>query len=138
MDIITCTYRSLHSVQSRQAFGTQAPILTIQRLIADAGLPKSHQSDLYEHHIELLTEVNRRRSRKKTKRQVQVGGVLTIMDANRATENRKLHEMEKNKTKMEREREEAREREAREKVQQQSLRANDEPIGENVVSDLPD
>ncbi|EED20089.1 hypothetical protein TSTA_033350, partial [Talaromyces stipitatus ATCC 10500] len=91
--------------------------------IVDAGLSKAHQSDLYEHHIELLTEI---------------GGVLTVNDTNPAIENRKLDEMEKNKRRIERERERAREREAREMAQQQSLQAIQEPIDESAVSYLPD
>jgi hypothetical protein len=45
--------------------------------------------------IENLMKLNKRKSIKKTRRQVQVGGVLTVKDANRSIQTRKIEEMKK-------------------------------------------
>ncbi|EED17036.1 hypothetical protein TSTA_020940 [Talaromyces stipitatus ATCC 10500] len=102
--------RPLHGVRSRQDSGIQAPFPTIRRGAEHSKFtnnrisltPEGHP--IFEESVNRLTEVNWRRSRKKTKRQVQVGGVLTVKDANRYIENRKIDEMAKNKKRIERER----------------------------------
>jgi hypothetical protein len=56
--------------------------------IFDGSLTQAHVKEQQQAQIDRLQTLNQRKSAKKTKRQVQIGGVLTVQDANRAIKKR--------------------------------------------------
>lgn len=63
--------------------------------IFDGSLTQAHIKDQQQAQIERLQTLNARKSAKKSKRQVQVGGILTVKDANRAIKKRATAEEKK-------------------------------------------
>ncbi|EED11888.1 conserved hypothetical protein [Talaromyces stipitatus ATCC 10500] len=63
--------------------------------IFDGSLTQAHLKDQQQAQIERLQTLNERKSAKKTKRQVQIGGILTVKDANRAIKKRATAEEKK-------------------------------------------
>ncbi|EED12015.1 hypothetical protein TSTA_000870, partial [Talaromyces stipitatus ATCC 10500] len=63
--------------------------------IFDGSLTQAHIKDQQQEQIDRLQTLNERKSAKKTKRQVQVGGILSVADANRAIKKRATAEEKK-------------------------------------------
>jgi hypothetical protein len=63
--------------------------------IFEGSLTQAHIKDQQQAQIERLQTLNQRKSAKKSKRQVQVGGILTVKDANRAIKKRATAEEKK-------------------------------------------
>ncbi|EEA21265.1 hypothetical protein TMatcc_009330 [Talaromyces marneffei ATCC 18224] len=63
--------------------------------IFDGSLTQAHIKEQQQEQIDRLQTLNERKSAKKSRRQVQVGGVLTVQDANRAIKKRATAEEKK-------------------------------------------